>query len=39
MTEKGPLGTAEERMGLNVRCTGAGSYSTEFIFDKKFADQ
>lgn len=39
MAEEGPLGGAEERVGLHVRGAGAGADAAEFVFDEEFADE
>lgn len=39
MPQQGPLCSAEERMGFNVRRAGAGTNAAKFVFDEKLADE
>jgi len=38
VAQEGPLGCAEEGVGLNVRGTGTGADAAEFVFYEEFAD-
>ena len=39
MAKEGPLGRAEERMGFDVRGTGAGADATKFVFYEELANE
>lgn len=39
MTEKSPLGRAEERVGFHIGRAGTGADAAEFILDQEFADK
>jgi hypothetical protein len=39
VTDKGPLGSAEERVSLNIRSSSSRSQTSVLVLDKKFPDQ
>lgn len=39
MANQSPLGGAEEGMGLDVRCAGAGTKSSILVLDQKLPDE